>query len=349
MKAAYRYDNYDVRVEEVPVPQIGADEILMKVRMAALCGTDLRIYKFGHFKIPDGVKRSLCHEVVGEVYQVGENVKGYAVGDRIALPPNVGCGQCEMCLLGNDHLCPDYEAYGITMDGGLQEYMKISAQTIRRGLVVHIPENVSWEQAILCEPLSCVYNCYQAVNTKPGETALIIGSGPIGALHAMMSKLAGAGKVIVADISQPRLDILNTVGDFTLVNSAKEDLYEAVMRETNGKGADVVITACSVPALQAEALRLAAYHGRINFFGGLPKGNSVVSLDTNILHYKEMIALGTTGSNLKHFLASMRIIASGVMPVEKLVTKRFTIDQAKEAIEYAMAGEGMKTVIEYKD
>lgn len=345
MKAAYYYGIGDIRIEDVDIPKINEDEMLIKVKACAVCGTDLRIFKFGHFKIPQGVKRVLGHEIAGEIAEVGSKVKGYTAGMKVATPPNIGCGTCPMCIQGFNQLCPDYEAFGISLDGGFQEYMKVPAYAIKEGNVVPIPEGVSFEEAAVTEPLSCCYHSYKALNTVPGDTVLIIGAGPIGALHAMMNRLAGAAKVIVADISQERLNEIKNLGADVIINSGEKNLAEEVKKETNGMGASVIITACSVPELQRQALEMASAHGRINFFGGLPKGKEEVTLNTNLIHYKELIALGTTGSSISDYYKSLQIVSSGKINVKALISATFGIAETVKAFEYAASGKGMKAVV----
>ncbi|PKM96308.1 MAG: alcohol dehydrogenase [Firmicutes bacterium HGW-Firmicutes-1] len=346
MKAAVYYGIGDIRPEEIEKPKISKDEILIKVKACAICGTDIRIYKFGHFKIPKGVKRILGHEISGEIVEVGSDVKDYTIGQRVVIPPNVGCGKCEMCKQGFNQLCANYEAFGISWDGGFAEYMKVPGHAIKVGNVMLIPENLSYDEAALCEPLSCCYNSYKALNTKPGDTVVIIGAGPIGVLHAMINKIAGATKIIMVDIIDSRLAEVEAMGVADLlVNSMKTDLKEVMNKETKGLGADVVITANSVPAIQQLALEIAAVHGRISFFGGMPKGKEEVTLNTNLIHYKELIVLGTTGSSLQDVVHSIYIAASDRMDLKPIVTKKFTIDECNAAFEYAASGEGLKALI----
>lgn len=344
MKAAFYYGVGDIRVEECEKPVISDKEILIKVHASAICGTDLRIYKFGHFKIKEGQKRVLGHEVAGEIAEVGSAIKGYKVGMRVAIPPNVGCGHCSMCIHGFNQLCKDYEAFGISYDGGFQEYMRIPQEAIERGNIIEIPESLSYEEAAMVEPFSCTYNSYNALKTVPGDVVVIIGAGPIGACHVMINKLAGAAKIIVADVSDVRLEEIKKFGVDITINSAKEDLNAFVEKETNGLGANVVITACSVPAVQGQALEIAGTHGRINFFGGMPKGKELVTLNTNLIHYKELHALATTGSSLADYHNAMTIAASKKIPLAKLQTASFSIEQANEAFEYALSGKGMKAL-----
>ena len=178
MKAAVFHGINDLRVDEVARPRIDETEILIKVRAVAVCGTDNRIYRFGHFRIPTGTRRVLGHEVSGEVVEVGARVRDFAKGDRVAVAPNVGCGTCHLCVQGFHQLCPANEAFGITLDGGFEEYMKVSAFALIN--VAKIPAEMGFEEATLIEPLSCVFNAYEAHRTVPGDTVCVSGAGPIG-------------------------------------------------------------------------------------------------------------------------------------------------------------------------
>ncbi|MDR2869380.1 MAG: zinc-dependent dehydrogenase [Deferribacteraceae bacterium] len=346
MKAAFVNAPNEMVVEEIPMHKIGAGEMLMKLGATSICGTDIRIYKNGHFKIPAGQRRVLGHELTGTVVELGANVKGYKKGDRIAMAPNIGCGVCDQCVQGDINLCADYGAFGITIDGGFQEYVVIPEKVIGNGSIIRIPEHISFEEAALAEPLSCVYNGYRHLGVKAGETVLVIGAGPIGTLHAALQRTAGSVKVMVADISDSRLEAMKAFGaaDIT-INSSKEDLKEAVMKHTNGKGADIVIVAVSVAALQSQTLELAARGGRISFFAGLPSGKDNVSLATNTIHYRQLTITATTGSSYMDHRICMDLIASGRIDVKPLISKRYPVAQAQEAFDYAISGEGMKVFI----
>lgn len=347
MKAAFFQDIGRLEVNETPAPQINEDELLVEVKAAAICGTDLRIYKFGHFKIPEGTGRVLCHEFSGVIKAVGKNTVGYQVGDRVGVAPNVGCGTCEMCKRGYNQLCADYEAFGISYDGGFQQLVRIPAGAVAGGNVVKLPDSLSFVAAALVEPFSCTYHSYQALRTVPGDTVVIIGAGPIGACHVMINKLAGGTQIIVADISASRLEEIKKFGVDHTIDTSHQDLAKEVMTLTEGRGADVVITACSVPAVQQQALEIAAVHGRINFFGGMPKGKEVLPLNSNLIHYKELTALGTTGSSLQDYVDSMKIATTSGLNLEALATGVFDLDHIQDAFDAALAGVGMKTVITF--
>jgi threonine dehydrogenase-like Zn-dependent dehydrogenase len=345
VKAAIYCGVEDIRVEEVPTPRAGPGELVIRVHAAAICGTDLRIYRHGHFKIGEGDRRILGHEVSGEVVETGAGTRGFAAGDRVAVAPNIGCGVCPCCRRGLTQLCPDYDAFGINLDGGFAEYMRIPAAAVTQGNVTALPAGVSLDQAVLVEPLSCCFNSWRALGTRPGDTVLIFGAGPIGALHVMVNRLAGATKIIVADISAGRLGRMGEFGADEVIDSSAQDAAAETARLTEGRGPSVVITACSVPAVQQQALEIAGVEGRINLFGGMPKGKEAVTLNTNLIHYKQLRVLGTTGSTIQDYLESMRLAASGRLPLDPLVSRRFPIDGIGDAFRYAAGGTGMKTFV----
>jgi threonine dehydrogenase-like Zn-dependent dehydrogenase len=345
MKAAYFHKPYKIEVEDAQIPKIEKNEMLLKVKAAAVCGTDLRIYKNGHFMIPPNTKRVLGHELSGEIVEVGSEVRGFSEGMPVVVVPNIGCGECAMCAKGYNQLCPNYEAFGISLDGGFQEYMRVPKEALAQGNIIRIPDGLSFVDAALAEPLSCVYSSYKMLQTKPGDSVLIIGAGPIGACHVMISRLAGATKVIVADISASRLSQVEKFGADVLIDSANENLLERVMEETNGLGMDVVITANSVPELQTLSLELTASRGRVCFFGGIPGGKEIVPLNTNLIHYKEITVVATTGSSITDFREALGIAASGRIPLNEIVTGKFSIEEIKDAFDYASSGLEMKAIV----
>ncbi|MGQ9625332.1 MAG: zinc-dependent dehydrogenase [Anaerolineae bacterium] len=346
MLAAVYHGIQDIRVEEVEGPPIGPEEALLRVRAATICGTDLRIYTSGHFKIPPGTKRILGHEVAGEVAAVGQAVKALKPGQRIAIAPNIGCGTCWQCIQGHNHMCPDYEAFGISLDGAFAQYMRIPAPFIQRGNIAFIPESLSYEEAALNEPFSCCYNGSRACRIEPGDMVLIIGAGPIGIMHLFLARLSGASLVIVSEMIEERLAQAMEFGADLVVNPARDDVAEVVQKASGGRGADVVIVAAPSPAAQEQALELVATQGRINFFGGLPTGKEFIRFNSNLVHYKGIIVTGTTGSSSFQFRRSMEILASGRVKLARLISARFPLTQIKEAFDLAASKKILKVVVE---
>jgi len=200
----------------------------------------------------------------------------------------------------------------------------------------------------LIEPLSCVYNCLRSVKTSHLDVVLVIGAGPVGAMHVMLNKLAGAKKVIAADIREDRLQAICKYGADVTLDTSKVDLKEGVLAETNGRGADVVITALSIPEIQTLSVELLATHGRVNFFGGLGK-SMLVPVDTNRVHYRGLQLLGTTGSTHSDYFKSLTLVSEGRAKLGGLISARYRLSDILAAFEYAATGNGMKTTIVFDD
>ena len=348
MKAVIYSGKNRLDLVDIKIPDIQDDDILVKIKACAVCGTDLRIFKHGHFKIGKHEKRVLGHELAGEIIDRGSNVKKLKRGWGVTIAPNIGCGQCEMCILGFNNLCPDYEAFGISLDGGFQEYMRVPSYSINAGNIFKIPENINFTTATLIEPLSCCFHSYTELKTKHTDSVLIIGSGPIGALHLFINKLAGASPIVAADISDTRLEMMKYFGADITINTNKLDLSEEVKKITNGKGIDVIIIACSVPQYQNTALFLASRRGRINYFAGLSENTKNVTINTNMIHYKELKVLATTGSTHSDFYQAIKIVEKNGGLLNRLISKTFPIEETLEAFKFSDSGKGMKSVVVFE-
>lgn len=334
-------------VSDIPVPKVGAHDVLVRVRAASICGTDLRIMKHGHFRIPAGTARVLGHEVAGEIVEVGSGVVEWAVGTRVSVTPNVGCGTCAMCRRGLNQLCPTYQAFGITLDGGFQEYMLVPGWAIAQGNLFALPEGADFETAAIMEPASCCLHGQRKISVGPEDSVLIIGAGPIGCFHTLLAKRQGAKQVIVANRRQRRLDIAGSFGADVLVNVTENDLPEAVMRATEGAGVDVVITCVSDPEVISAATGMLSRLGRINVFSGLGDG-ARPEIDVNSLHYREQVMTGTTGSSVTDYGDVLKILATGEVDLSPIISGRFAVDDIAAAMEHAASGTGMKPVIVFE-
>ncbi len=345
MKAARLYAKEEIRVEDIPMPKISADEILIKTGASFICGTDVRFYQNGK---PNTASEPLVlgHELAGTIAEVGSAVTNYAVGMRVAVAPNYGCGTCDQCVSGDSHLCRDSVAIGVNVDGGFAEYVRIPAPAVRQGNVTPLNQTISFAEAALAEPLSCVYNAYEKIGIYPGDRVLVIGAGPIGLMHARVAYLAGAATVFINDISEERLQLTQKLIPDIITLSSKN--LEAELRDaTNGRLADVVITAASVGAIQEMAFKLAGLNGRVMFFGGLPKGKSCVTLDTNEIHYKLLTVCGTTRQSLRQYRHCVRLIESGRLQVKDLITASAGIEDIEQVIGAIAAGKGLKSAITF--
>jgi len=342
MKAVVFHGKDDIRIENVKVPEIGENEILLRVHAASICGTDLKIISNGHFKIPDGETRILGHEMAGEITAVGSEVKHLGVGTRISVAPNIGCGICNECVGGNTNLCQNYGALGITLDGAFAEYVRIPSQYIQQGNIFCLPDSVTYEEASLAEPLSTIINGSEACNIKPADIVLVIGAGPIGILHLMFAKIRGAQRVIVSELLNERREQVRRFGADFVIDPSKDDLKGVLMELSYGRGPDVIIVAAPSAKAQESSLELIARGGRINFFGGLIKGQEIINFNSNLIHYKQVYVTGTTGSNIMQYRRAMELIISRRINVSSLISAKFSLDRAHEAFKRAESKKDLK-------
>jgi L-iditol 2-dehydrogenase len=345
MLAAVYHGPDDLRVEEVPVPTIEPDEVLLRVLRANICGTDLRILNGGHRKYPPGTIRIPGHEVVGELVAVGERVSGYTIGTRLFVAPNMGRGDSRETISGNNNLDPNFEAIGITLDGAFAEYLRVPAAAIRQGNLMPVATGVDSAVAALIEPLACVWRGQEKINVGAGDIVLVMGAGPIGVMHVMLARLRGATRVIVSEPAAGRREQALALGADRVVDPLNEDLAAVVLAESNGRGANVVITAAPVKALQEQALDLAAMGGRINYFGGLSKDDSTIQFNSNTVHYKELIVTGTTACSTFDCLRAAEIVNSGRLDLSPLITAAFPLAQANEAFMAAADGKNLRVTL----
>jgi L-iditol 2-dehydrogenase len=338
MKAARLYGIDDIRFEDIPVPSVGPGEVLIKTRAALICGTDVRMLRNGAKVSP----LTLGHEIAGEIVELGRDVRNYKVGMSVAVAPNYGCGICDECVAGRSQNCVTLRALGVHDDGGFAEYVRVPAAAVAQGNISPIEGDVSFEEAAIAEPLSCVYNSFERVRFQPGESVVIVGAGPIGLLHAKVYKLAGAGLVAINDVNEGRLAACAALeSSFAMVGP---DSPEAkVLELTRGKGADVVVAAASNPAVQQLAFRLAALNGRVIFFGGLPAGKETVALDTNIIHYKQITVTGTSRQSLAQYRKCLDLIGRRLVDVHGVITKTWPLEKVSDAMGAAARGEGLKS------
>lgn len=346
MKAIRLYGKEDLRLEDVKTPEISEHEVLLKTKSAAICGTDIRMYKNGASGASSGSPLIIGHEISGIIEQVGKHVKGYHPGMRIAVAPNMGCGTCDSCVSGNTHLCREYQALGINLDGGFAEYVKIPQTAIIQGNLKIIDDHMGFDEAAVAEPCACVYNGQEQAGIYPGDKVLIIGAGPIGLMHGLLAKMRGAGMVMINDLSAKRLAYCKSLYPYLQTIEA-DSLKETVMTLTKNQGADVIIVACPSGEMQSTAIELAAVFGRVLFFGGLPGGREMISINSNLIHYKQISIHGSTRSSLSQYRKVLDLASSGAIDLKQLVTHVYEIQDYRKAFEEAMKSRGLKHVVRF--
>ncbi len=292
MKAGVLNKINEIEYQEIDKPILNDDDILVKVKAAALCGTDVRIFRGSKTK---GVRYPsvIGHEFSGEIIEVGSAVTKFLVGDRVTADPVLPCGGCEYCLNGLENVCLNREALGYEYDGCFAEYIRIPGKFIERGNVQLLSDTISYKAAALAEPLACVINGQRRLNITTGNNVLIIGAGPIGIMHMLIARASGASKIIISEPNDYRRNVAKKLGATIVINPTENDLLKTVQECTNGIGADVVILAIGNTRIVNDALSCAKKGGRVSIFAGFPKG-AKPEVDINLVHYNELVVTGAS-------------------------------------------------------
>ncbi|HVV24641.1 MAG TPA: zinc-dependent dehydrogenase [Pseudonocardiaceae bacterium] len=344
MKVARFYAPGDIRIEDADEPTAGPGELKLRVRACSTCGTDVKIFRFGHHHIVP--PRVIGHEIAGEVVEVGEGAD-WAVGDRVQVIAAIPCGRCPDCLRGWRTICPNQESMGYHYDGGFAEYMIVPAKVLAVDGVHRIPDGLDYVSASVTEPLACVLNGQEFAGVGDGDTVVVVGAGPIGCLHVRLARARGAKQVYLVELNASRLALAaGFVQPDAAICAGETDAVDEVRKLTDGRGVDVVITAAASGQAQQDALQMAARRGRISFFGGLPKDNPVISLDSNLVHYRELTIFGANGSSPDHNARALDLVATGAVRVDDLVTHRMPLSDVLAAIDTVARGEAIKVTIQ---
>lgn len=345
MRAAVYRGPGDLPTLDVATREPATGDVLVDVRGAGMCGTDVRIFKGEHRAAVPG--RVPGHEIVGTIAG-GAVPEGLSVGDAVFVAPNLGCGACRWCERGHENLCETPAALGITLDGGFAEQVCVPARAVAGGNL--IPLSARGDQSlaplVLAEPLACVLRGHDRIGgIAPDETVLVMGAGPVGLLHIALAQASGASAVLCSQPSRVRREAAIRAGATAVIDPTSEDLAERVAALTDGRGVDVVITAAPVHTLQSQALELAAMRGRVLLFGGLPKSDPTVRMDTNLIHYKELLVTGTTASSVDDCARAVRLIEDGAVDVSWMISHTFDLDDAAQALQTAQASSALKVVL----
>jgi len=343
MKAAVFEGIGNVSVKSVPDPQVEPGGVILKVEACTICGTDIRIFRNGHKKV--SFPWILGHEVCGTVVEAGKGAN-VAIGERVAVMPGAHCGNCVYCVNGRRHQCALKKSIGYQLPGGFAEYIALPPEFVTHKMLVAVPEGVASKHAAIMEPIGVALHAHDRIDTRLNDSVVILGAGPIGAIHYEIARLRGAMKIIVADIKDERLEIMRKhYPSAILVNSRKVDLENFVKEQTNGLGADAVIVSNSSPEAQVQSIRLAAPRGRVMFFGGLPEDRRIIELDSNIIHYNDLAVYGLNGTTMKNNYQAMEILKMGLFNMDAIVSHEYPLDDIQKALELVEKGETMRVAI----
>ena len=335
MKAPVYRGKNDVRLEEMPVPQIGVGEVLIRVHSCGVCGTDLKKIHTGSHSAP----RIFGHETAGVIAAVGSAVTDFHLGDRVVVFHHVPCGDCYYCRKKTFAQCDSYKRVGCTAGfepsgGGFAEYVQVMDWIVRRGLV-KIPDDVPFEQAAFVEPVNTCYKAIRNLKIEADETVLVIGQGPIGILLASLALRSGA-KVLTSDLYPERHKIAAAYGLSHPIDASREDVIAAAKGASEGRGADIVILAVGGNSLIRTAMDAARPGGRILLFAQTQHGE--VTIDPAVVCMDEKSLLGSYSSSAEIQDEAAKLVFDGYrngFDLTRLISHRFPLDKAVEAIEIA--------------
>ncbi len=342
MKAALLYGKRDLRVEEIPPPAIQPGEVLVRVRAALTCGTDLKTYHRGsHVMIPS-LPSPFGHEFSGIVEDVSESVTGLEQGLPVVAANSAPCLVCDYCREGRPNLCDRLQF----LNGAYAEFIRVPAPIVRCNLHT-LPTGMSFVQAALTEPLACVLHGVERSGIQMGQTVCVIGLGPVGLMFVALASRKGAS-VLAVGRNPGKLQKALKMGAKACIPMEDTSTLEGRIRDLTpgGRGADVVIEAVGLPQVWETALGLVRKGGLVNLFGGCARG-SVARVDAHLLHYHEKSVISVFHHTPHYVATALRLLADEVIRAEDLVTHRLPLEELGAAFRHMEEGRAIKVAIEF--
>ena len=340
MDAVMFYAPKDIRFEKVPVPEPKEGEILVKIKAALTCGTDLKTYRRGHPLLIKKIPSGFGHEFSGVIEKLGKNVSGFEIGDKVVAANSAPCGECFFCKKGEYNLCENLEF----LNGAYAEYIVIPQKIVKKNLY-KIPENISFEEAAFTEPLANVIHGVEKAGIRKGMSVGIIGQGPIGLLFAKAAKLKGA-KVIVSARNQMKLNLAKTFANAdSVIDSNKKDYIKEFINFSDEKmGLDVAVDCVGLPEIWEQLPQTVRKGGTVMLFGGCKSGTTV-TFDTKRLHYDEVKLIAAFHHTPFYIKKSLDLITEKKIDVKALITKKVPLYKIKEAFEILKTSNAIKIAI----
>jgi len=338
MKVAMYYNNNDVRIEEMPIPKISDNELLVKVKASGICGSDVMEW----YRIKKAPK-VLGHEIAGDIVEVGKNVKKYRVGDRVFVSHHVPCETCHFCLDDKQTLCHTLHTTNF-YPGGFAEYLKVPEINIKNGVFV-ITKEMSYDQGVFIEPLACVVRGLKTAGMEKGLNVLVIGSGISGLLQIKLARAWGANRIIATDIDEYRLKSAKKFGADFVIN-AKENVPEQLKKHNDGKLADLVVISAGVPSAVKQGLQSVEAGGTILFFAPTEPGMDI-PFPLFDLWNKQVKMVSTYAGAPKDIAEAIDLIKTKKVVVTDMITHKLPLSEAAKGFKLvAQAKESIKVVIE---
>jgi len=339
VRVAMWYSNRDVRLEEMPTPQIGRGELLVRVEASGICGSDVM-----EWYRRDRVPLVLGHEIGGQIVAVGDGLEGYKVGDRVSAAHHVPCNKCHYCLSGHHTVCDTLRQTNFD-PGGFAEFVRLPAINVERGVFL-LPDEVSYEQATFIEPLACVLRGQRLAHMQPGHSVLIIGSGIAGLLHVQLARTLGASCVVATDVVDYRLKAARQFGADAAFH-AEEDLPTRLRQVNQGRLADIVIICTGATSAIAQALQSVERGGIVLFFAPTNPGVTI-PLSVNDLFWRNDITLTTSyAGSPADYAAALELIHARRVRVDEMITHRLSLGEASLGFQLVVdAQNSIKVIIE---
>lgn len=340
MKAAVLYGREQVRVEEVAVPPIEKGDVLVRVRAALTCGTDVKVFRRGYHAKMIVPPALFGHELAGDIVKVGSHVESFRAGQRIVAANSAPCLNCFYCRKGLENLCEDL----LFNNGAYAEFIRIPARIVQRNMY-EIPAHLSYQDAALIEPLACVLKGLEETGVRPGDNVVVIGQGPIGLMFVRLAKVYGA-RVIALGRRQSQLDRAIRMGAHdALMNTDPHIVAHEVRNLTGGYGADVVIEAVGNPETWELAVRLLRRGGTAQFFGGCPS-DTRITLETQLLHYSEIKCVASFHHTPAYIRKALDVVSRGDITARDFVNREEPLSNLLDVLRHLMSHNGhMKTAI----
>lgn len=331
-----------VSVTDKPLPQPGLGELRVKLAAASLCASDVRVYRGEKYAKP-GVTPG--HEMAGVIDGVGEGVTEWKEGDRVVICPMVTCGKCRYCIVGRQNRCSNRKTMGYDLDGGFAEYVLVPQQILQVGHVMRVPDDLPLEIAALTEPAACTLSSLDLCGIVAGSSLAIMGAGPMGLLHVLLGRAAGAGPIIVSEPVAERREIAKRWGADVVIDPNAEDAVAITKAATGGLGADAVVLTVGIHDAVVPAIGLVRNQGTINMFAGFPP-NQTVPFDPNIIHYGEINLTGSQNATSDQYRRTIALLKN-VPHIDEVVTNRYDIEHGPEAYSSRLGMSGLKSMVAF--
>lgn len=337
MKALRFFEPGKVAVVDVPTPEPGPGEVVVKIHATGLCNSDVRVY-LGEKKAAAGVIPG--HELMGEVAAIGAGATA-TLGEIVAICPIRACGQCSFCREGFRNRCPNRKTLGYDLDGGIAEYVLVPAPMVSQGHLLPVDPEAPPHVRAFVEPLACVLNSIDSIGVRAGGAVVIVGGGPMGLVHLITARAYGADPVLVVEPEAGRRAVAMELGATLAVTP--EDALAAAKDMTDGEGFPSVAVAVGLAGAVPTALELTRRLGRVNLFAGFPPGSSY-ALDLNKLHYDEIFLFGTQNAPFAQYSRAAKLV-SRIPGIDRIVTNRYSLAEAADAYSARLGKDGLKSAV----